>query len=120
VGQVRLVGRWFVIACGGVRRREDESTGAGQSGRVEHAQGLGDVHLERPQWIADGVGDSGPRREMDDRIDPDDGPGNGRSICQRGVDQFVGHAREIRAPADRQVVENPDPIAPFDEQPDER
>jgi hypothetical protein len=57
---------------------------------------------------------------MNDRIDPDDGLGNGRSIGQRGVDQLVGHAGEIRQPADRQVVENPDSIAPFDEQPDER
>jgi hypothetical protein len=30
------------------------------------------------------------------------------------------HAREIGQTADRQVIENPDPIAPFDEQPDER
>jgi hypothetical protein len=29
------------------------------------------------------------------------------------------NAGEIGQPADRQVVENPDPIAPFDEQPDE-
>ena len=30
------------------------------------------------------------------------------------------HAVEIGELADREVVENPDPVAPFDEQPDER
>jgi hypothetical protein len=30
------------------------------------------------------------------------------------------HAPEIGQPADRQVVENPDSITPFDEEPDER
>ena len=32
----------------------------------------------------------------------------------------MGHASEIRQAADREVVENPDPVAPLDEQPDER
>jgi hypothetical protein len=32
----------------------------------------------------------------------------------------MGHVRHIGQPADRQVVENPDPIAPFDKEPDER
>jgi hypothetical protein len=32
----------------------------------------------------------------------------------------MGHAREVGQPADRKVVQNPDPIASFDEEPDER
>jgi hypothetical protein len=32
----------------------------------------------------------------------------------------MGNAGQIGQPADREVVENPDPIASFDEEPDER
>jgi len=32
----------------------------------------------------------------------------------------MGHTGQIGEPADREVVENPDPIASFDEEPDER
>ena len=120
MGQVRLVGRWLVIAGGGIRRREDESAGAGQSGGIEHAKRLGDIDLERPEWIADGIGDPGPRGKVDDRIDAGDRLGDGGPIGQGGADKLVGHAGEVRHPADRKVVENPDSIAPFDEQPDER
>jgi hypothetical protein len=57
---------------------------------------------------------------VDDRIDARDRLRHGCPIRQRSADQLMGHACEIGQPADRQVVENPDPIAPFDEEPDER
>jgi hypothetical protein len=57
---------------------------------------------------------------MNNRVDPGHGLRDGRPIRQRGADKLMGHPCEIGQPADRQVVENPDPIAPFDEVPDER
>jgi hypothetical protein len=109
-----------VIAGGRVRRGEDESTSAGESGGIEDAKRLGDVDIERPERIADGIGDPRPRGEVDDRVDARDRLRHGCPIGQRGADQLVRHACEIGQPPDRQVVENPDPIAPFDEEPDER
>jgi hypothetical protein len=120
MGQVGLVGRRLVVAGGRVRRGEDESTGAGESGGIEDAERLGDVDIERPERIADGVGDPGPSGEVDDRVDAGDRLRDGRPIGQRRSNQLMGHASEIGEPADREVVQNPDPIASFDEEPDER
>jgi len=120
MGQIGLVGRRLVIAGGRVRRGEDESTGAGESGGIEDAERLGDVDIERPERIADGIGDPCPRGEVDDRVDAGDRLRHGRPIGQRRTYQLMGHTGQIGEPADREVVENPDPIASFDEEPDER
>ena len=57
---------------------------------------------------------------MDDRVDAGDGLGDGRAISQWRPDERMRNAAEIRQPADRQVVENPDPIATLNKQPNER
>ena len=118
--QVCLVGRWFVIAGGCVRRSEDEPSCTGTPGRIEQPQRLGDVDLERPERIADRIGDAGPRREVDDGVDVGDRVGDDGRIGQPGLDELMRDAGEIRRAADRQVVENPDRVAAFDEQPNER
>jgi len=115
MGQIGLVGGRLVIAGGGVRGRKDESPCPGQSCSIENAKRLGDVDLEGPERIADRVRDPGPGGEMDDRVDTGYGLRDSGSIGQRGTDKLMRHAGEIGQPADRQVVENPDPIAPFDE-----
>jgi hypothetical protein len=118
--QVGLVGRWFVIAGGCVRRGEDEPPRTGPSRRIEQPQRLGDVDLERPERIADRIGDAGPGREVDDGVDVGDGVGDDGRIGQPSLDELMRDAGEIRLAPDRQIVENPDGVAAFDEQPDQR
>jgi hypothetical protein len=120
VRQVCLVGRWFVIAGGCIRRSEDEPSYAGPPGRIEQPQRLGDVDLERPERIADRIGDACPRREVDDGVDVGDRVGDDGRIGQPSLDELMRDAGEIRLAPDRQVVENPDRVAAFDEQPDQR
>ena len=57
--------------------------------------------------------------EMDNGIHPRHRPPDGGTVRERRLDELVRHAGEIRQPADRQVVENLDPLAAFGEQPDE-
>jgi hypothetical protein len=40
-------------------------------------------------------------------------------IRQPCPDELVRHPLDVGQPSDREVVENPDPITAFDEQPDE-
>ena len=57
---------------------------------------------------------------MDDRIDTGHRFRDGGPIGQRSADKFMRDACEIGQPADREIVKNPDPITPFDEESDER
>ena len=79
---------WVVAGCG-IRRGEDEPPDAGQPGRLQQADGPRDVGLERPERIANGVVDAGPRRQVDDGIDPGHGRPNGCRIGQRTAQQLV-------------------------------
>ncbi len=54
---------------------------------------------------------------MDDGIDAVDGVGDGRSIGQGRLDQVVRDTRQVGPAADRQVVDDPDAIPSFDEEP---
>lgn len=118
--QVRLVGRRLVVAGCGIRRGEDETPDARQSSGVEKAQSLGDVDVEGPERIADRVGDAGPGGEMDHAVDASNRARDRGPILERRADEIVGHAVEVGGLPDREVVEDPDPITPLDQETDER
>ena len=68
-GQDGLVGRRLVVARGRVGGGEDEPPDPRLPGRLEEADRPGDVGLERAERVADRVGDAGPGRQVDDRVD---------------------------------------------------
>jgi hypothetical protein len=71
-----------VVPDRGVRRREHEPTHAGEARRVEEDDRLRFVRLERGERVRDRVGDAGPRGEMDDGVDVEDGLPDGLAIGQ--------------------------------------
>ena len=51
-----------------VRARKDEALHPREARRVEKADGLADVRLERPQRVGDGIRDARPGRQVGDGI----------------------------------------------------
>ncbi len=100
MGQVRLVGGRRVVARGGVRGGKDEPADARQPRGVEQAEGLGDVRLERPERVGDGIRDPGTGGEVDDGIGAVDGARDCRRVRQGRLDQLVGDPFEVGPAAD--------------------
>ena len=113
--EVGLVARWLMVTGGRVRGREDEPLDPGPPSLVEQVHGPRDVGLERPERVADGVVDAGAGGQVDDRIDALDRLRDDGRVGQRPVDEVMVDAAQIGERADRQVVEDPHPIAPRDE-----
>ena len=111
MGKVGLVARWRMVAGGGVRRGEDEAPDAGQPGRSSKPDRPGHVGLERPERVAHRIVDPGPRRQVDDGVDAGDRRADRVRIRQRAAHEVVRHAVQVGGLADRQVVEDPDPVA---------
>lgn len=109
-----------MIAGGCIRRGEDEAPNARLPSGFEQSQRLGDVDVERAEGIADRIRDPCSGSELDDRVGARDCLRDGGTIRQGRSNQLVGNPVEVREPADREVVENPDSVTAFDEQPDER
>ena len=119
VGKVGLVGRWFVVARGRVRRGEHESSRAGEPGRVKKPEGLVDVDREGPERIGYRIRDAGARREVDDGVDTGHGRPNRVGVGQGRPDHLSWDLSCVQQVADREIVEDSDAIPAPDEVPGE-
>jgi hypothetical protein len=90
------------------------------SGGVEQTERLCDVDFERAERIGDGVWDPGPCRQMDDRVDASNRFGDGHSVGKGSPEQVVRDVAEVRQPAEREIIEDSDAVAPLDEHAHER
>jgi hypothetical protein len=57
---------------------------------------------------------------MNDGVGPLDGSGHRGAVGQRHPEELVRDAVEVLCPADREIVEDPNPVAPIGEEPGDR